>query len=142
VNDSVSPSEKLSPIEIVPWLCRPITSPGYALSAISRSLAMKVSALASFTSLPVRVWNAFMPAVNRPEQMRMNATRSRCCGSMFAWILNTKPVSFSSAGATSRVVVARGRGAGACSTKKSSSSCTPKLLTAEPKNTGVCLPDR
>jgi len=43
---------------------------------------------------------------------------------------------------TSRVVVARGRGAGACSTKKSSSSCTPKLFTAEPKNTGVCLPAR
>jgi hypothetical protein len=46
------------------------------------------------------------------------------------------------AGCTSREVVARALGAGACSTKKSSSNCTPKLLTAEPKNTGVCFPDR
>ena len=103
---------------------------------------MKVSALASFTSLPLRTWKAFIPALNLPEHTRMNATRSRCCGSMFAWILNTKPVSFSSCGATSRPVVACGCGGGACSTKKSSSGCTPKLFTPEPKNTGVCSPRR
>ena len=67
----------------------------------------------------------------------MNAMRSRCAGSMFAWILNTKPASFSSNGSTTRVVASRGRGAGAWSTKKPSSSSTPKLLIAEPKNTGV-----
>ena len=72
----------------------------------------------------------------------MNAMRSRCFGSMFAWILNTKPVSFSSVGSTTRVVVAHGRGGGACSTKKSSSGCTPKFTMAEPKNTGVCRPAR
>ncbi len=33
-----------------------------------------------------------MSFVNRPEQTRTNATRSRCRGSMFAWILNTNPV--------------------------------------------------
>ena len=32
-----------------------------------------------------------MPRANCPEQMRTKAMRSRCCGSMFAWILNTKP---------------------------------------------------
>src|SRR6185312_5010924 len=32
-----SPSVKLSPMVMVPWLCRPITSPGYAVSTISRS---------------------------------------------------------------------------------------------------------
>src|SRR6185312_12316262 len=63
VNTSFSPSLKLSPIEMVPWLCKPITSPGYASSAISRSDAMKVNALASFTSLPVRTCSAFMPDV-------------------------------------------------------------------------------
>ena len=34
-----------------------------------------------------------MPRVYLPEHRRMNAMRSRCTGSMFAWILNTKPVS-------------------------------------------------
>ena len=72
----------------------------------------------------------------------MNAMRSRWPGSMFAWILNTKPVSASSCGSTSRVVVARARGAGAYSTNADSSSVTPKLLIAEPKNTGVCVPAR
>ena len=32
-----------------------------------------------------------MSLVNRPEQTRTNATRSRWRGSMFAWILKTKP---------------------------------------------------
>ncbi len=72
----------------------------------------------------------------------MNAMRSRCCGSMFAWILKTKPVSFASAASTTRSRVSRGSGAGACVAKCASSSSTPKLLIAEPKNTGVCLPAR
>ena len=83
-----------------------------------------------------------MPASYLPEHTRRKATRSRCCGSMLAWILNTKPVNVSSSGATTRPVVARACGPGACSTKKSSSGCTPKLFTAEPKNTGACLPAR
>jgi hypothetical protein len=68
--------------------------------------------------------------------------RSRCAGSMFAWILNTKPVNFSSSGVTTRVTVGRGSGGGAHSTKASSTSRTPKLLIAEPKNTGVWTPMR
>ena len=61
---------------------------------------MKVSALASFTSLPrAHVEAPSCRRSNLPEQMRMNATRSRCCGSMFAWILNTKPVSLLFVGA-------------------------------------------
>ena len=103
---------------------------------------MKVSALASFISLPLRTWKAFMPAVNLPEHTRMNATRSRCCGSMLAWILNTKPLSFGSNASTARCTVVRGSGAGACRAKCASSSSTPKLEMAEPKNTGVCWPAR
>ncbi len=72
----------------------------------------------------------------------MNAMRSRCCGSMFAWILNTKPVSLSSLGVDLALLVSRGSGAGACFAKCASSSSTPKLEIAEPKNTGVCLPSR
>ncbi|OPZ88287.1 MAG: hypothetical protein BWY76_00001 [bacterium ADurb.Bin429] len=129
-------------MEMVPWLWMPITSPAYASSTISRSEAMKLSALASFISLPLRTCSAFMPPVKVPEQMRMKATRSRCMGSMLAWILNTKPLRGFSSALTMRVVVAWDLGAGACSTKKSSSSWTPKLLTAEPKKTGVSLPAR
>ena len=62
VKDSASPAVKVSPIEIVPWLCRPITSPGYAVATISRSDAMNVSAFAMRTSLPVRTCSIFMPA--------------------------------------------------------------------------------
>ncbi len=42
----------------------------------------------------------FMPRWNRPEVMRTNAMRSRWLGSMFAWILNTKPETSGSPGAT------------------------------------------
>ena len=53
--------------------------------------------------------------------------RSRCPGSMLAWILNTKPARAGSVGSTSRVVAPRGRGGGACATKEPSSSSTPKF---------------
>ena len=59
---------------------------------------------------------------------------------MFAWILNTKPVKDASSGATSRLAAAHGRGGGAFSMKPSSISCTPKLVSAEPKYTGVKRP--
>ncbi len=72
----------------------------------------------------------------------MKAMRSRCAGSMFAWILNTKPVSFGSPGSTTRSRAARDSGGGEYRVKLRSSSSTPKLLMAEPKNTGVCFPAR
>ena len=61
---------------------------------------------------------------------------------MLACILNTKPVIRSSAGSTERVSVGDGPGDGAIRTKQSSSSRTPKLLIAEPKNTGASSPRR
>ena len=68
--------------------------------------------------------------------------RSRWPGSMLAWILNTKPVSAGSSGSTTRWRATRGSGPGASATNAASSSSTPKLLIAEPKNTGVCRPAR
>ena len=58
---------------------------------------------------------------------------------MFAWILNTKPVSFGFLG-VHHALERRGAASAAANacTKALSSSRTPKLLTAEPKNTGVC----
>ncbi|MOA07790.1 hypothetical protein D3C78_1275100 [compost metagenome] len=91
-------------------------------------------------SLPVRTWRIFMPFSYLPEQMRMKAIRSRCFGSMFAWILNTKPVNFSSTGSTVRSWATRASGRGAQSTTASSTWSTPKLPSAVPKNTGVSWP--
>ena len=69
--------------------------------------------------LPVRTWCSFMPRLKWPEQRRTNAMRSRCFGSMFAWILKTKPVTLSSVGATSRRPAA---GAAAAQSARPSSS--------------------
>ena len=43
-----------------------------------------------------------MPRSKWPEATRRNAMRSRCDGSMLAWILKTTPVNFGSSGLTSR----------------------------------------
>ncbi len=67
----------------------------------------------------------------------MKAMRSRWPGSMLAWILKTNPESAASSGSTLRSRVARASGGGECATKARNSSSTPKLLIADPKNTGV-----
>ena len=54
-----------------------------------------------------------MPRSNIPEQMRKNATRSRCLRSMFAWILNTKPENCLVVGSINPAVEWRAAGAGA-----------------------------
>ena len=41
-----------------------------------------------------------MPRSNLPEHMRTNAMRSRWWRSMFAWILNTKPLNSGREGST------------------------------------------
>ena len=57
VKVSDSPSVNVSPMLIVPWLCRPMMSPAKASSACCRSAAMNVSASAIRTSLPSRTWS-------------------------------------------------------------------------------------
>ena len=62
---------------------------------------------------------------------------------MLAWTLNTNAENGSSSGAgRRRRRPARGVGDGARSTTPSSSRRTPKLVSAEPKNTGVVSPAR
>ena len=70
----------------------------------------------------------------------MKAMRSRCCGSIFAWILNTKPLNASLSGPTDPMSVSRGWGFGDISTKQSNNCLIPKPRKAEPKNTGVWSP--
>ena len=79
-----------------------------------------------------------MPRSKWPEHTRMNAMRSRCAGSMLAWILNTKPENFGSAGCTARTWRRARAAAAPVDAARPEFRCTPKLLMAEPKNTGVC----
>ena len=95
------------------------------------------------SSLPERTTFSRMPRSKWPLATRTKAMRSRCAGSMLAWILNTTPLNLASSGCTDalhrrarRPAAAPGRPA------RRAPRCTPKLLTAEPKNIGVCRPAR
>ena len=89
-----------------------------------------------------RPWVTAMPRSKRPEQTRTKAIRSRCDGSMLACTLKTKPGERGVEGARHAVDVDAGLGEGTRSTTASSSSRTPKLVSAEPKKTGVASPAR
>ena len=76
----------------------------------------------------------------RPEHTRRKAIRSRCAGSMLDCTLNTTALKPESITRGSPPASRRAAGAGAMSTMASSSSRTPKLVRAEPKNTGDSSP--
>ena len=100
-SNSTSPfGESVSPMRSVPGSKTPMTSPGYASSTELRSCARNCCGAARRTIFPVRTCCTFIPRSKRPEHTRTNAMRSRCRGSMFAWILNTKPVNSGSSGST------------------------------------------
>ena len=81
-----------------------------------------------------------MPASNLPEQMRINAIRSRWALFMLAWILNTNAEKPGSNGSTTPVSVFLGSGAVVIERKCFKKVSTPKLVSAEPKNTGDSSP--
>jgi hypothetical protein len=91
------------------------------------------TALCTLSCLPERTWLSFMPRLKWPEQSRTKAMRSRCFGSMLAWILKTKPETLSSRRLDLAAGRWMGRACGALSPRPRSNSPTPKLLTAEPK---------
>src|SRR3546814_4279158 len=80
----------------------PMMSPGKASSASSRLCAKKKIGLGTAIGLPVCTWVSFMPRLNLPEHSRMKATRSRCCGFMFACTLTMNPETAGSPGSTTR----------------------------------------
>ena len=90
-NSTGGPWHRLSPMRRTPGSQTPRMSPENASSTRVRSWAMNCTGRVSDRVLPVRTCCTSMPRLNLPEQMRMKAMRSRCWGSMFAWILNTKP---------------------------------------------------
>ena len=77
-----------------------------------------------------------------PEHIFIKAMRSRWFGSMLACILNTKPVILGRRERRCGSRWSRGAARGLCVMKHSSNSRTPKLFTAEPKNTGATSPRR
>ena len=68
---------------------------------------------------PVRTFFNVMPRWKRPEAIRTKAMRSRCCGSILAYTLKTKPAILGSSGEIGRRPLIPwagcGRGAGASS---------------------------
>ena len=74
---------------------------------------MNVTTLEAAISRLMRRCFIFMPRSNLPEQTRKKAMRSRCFGSILAWILKINPENFGSSGSTMRTVASRGFGAGA-----------------------------
>ena len=72
--------------------------------------------------------------------MRINAIRSRCALFMLACILNTKAEKRGSKGSIISSFEMRGRGGMVSFKNCSRKGSTPKLLSAEPKNTGLRRP--
>ena len=126
-------SDKVSPTRNVPWFGMPMISPGSALSAISRSCAKNRIGECIATGLPSPEGVSFMPRLKVPEHNRMNAMRSRCCGSILACTLKMKPVTSFSDGSISPFELGCGRGAGAYLAIAVISSITPNSFSAEPK---------
>ena len=113
---------------MVPWLWMPMMSPAKASSAVLRSLRHEGHGVVD-RARPCRrrPGCSFMPRSKRPEQTRRKAIRSRCAGSMLAWILNTKPENFGSSGCDACASASRrGSGAGDSSTTR-----VEQLLHAE-----------
>jgi len=115
---------------------------GQASSTLARSWAMKMMALDSRMSLPMRWWRTFIPRLNLPEQILRKAIPVPVRRVHVRLDFEYEAGELLFMGDTVRVVVSLGIGAGAISTKASSISLTPKLLTAAAKKTGVWLPLR
>src|SRR5260370_21334839 len=90
----------------------PRMSRGQASSARLRSGARKNTGACTDITRPVRMFFKFMPRRKRPEEIRTKAMRSRCCGSILACTLNTKPATRGSSGEIGRGSAGCGRGAG------------------------------
>ena len=83
-----------------------------------------------------------MPRSKRPEQIRANARRSRWAGSMLACTLNTNAENPASSDRGAPSASSRGEGGGARSITASRIIRTPKVVSAEPTNSGVESPAR
>ena len=66
-------------------------SPANASSSSSRRCDRKLTTVFGRSSLPERTTFSRMPRSKWPDATRTNAIRSRCAGSMLAWILKTTP---------------------------------------------------
>ena len=118
----------------------PIISPAYASSTICLSCAIICCGCESLIFLPPCTWNDSMPAVNLPEQILIKAILSRCALFILACILNTNAEKSSFTGSIIPSEEFLGSGGVVILRKCCKNVSTPKLVSAEPKNTGVRSP--
>ena len=130
----------VSPIENMPGSNTPIISPAYASSTICLSCAIICCGCESLIFFPPCTWLASIPAVNFPEHIRINAILSLCALFILACILNTNAEKSSLNGSIGPAEELRGSGDVVISRKCCKNVSTPKLVRAEPKNTGVRSP--
>ena len=133
-------AHKVSPMEKIPGSNTPMMSPAYASSMIFLLSAISCWGWVRRIFFPPWTWFTSIPASNFPEQIRMNAILSLWALFMLAWILNTKAENFSSNGSTWPSRVFLGSGEEVIFKKCSRKVSTPKLVRAEPKNTGESSP--
>lgn len=131
------PSVSVSPILNVPLSGSPTISPGYACSMVLFRCAMNCAGEENRSVLLSLTWWYGVFRWNIPEHTLQNAMHDRWFGSMFAVILNMNPLNVGSSGCMVFSSAVVGPGGGAICTKQSSSSFTPKLLSADPKKTGA-----
>jgi hypothetical protein len=108
---------------------------------VLRSCAMKVIALFLARVLPVRQQLQLDAALEAgPEQTRTKAMRSRCAGVHVGLDLEHEAgeLRLPRLRTCARSSGTRAAGAGEDRRRRRAARCTPKLLIAEPKNTGVC----
>ena len=115
-------------------------SPAYASSSVLRSSAMTCCGCESLATRPDCTCFTFMSERNFPEQIRMNAMRSRCALFMLAWILKTNAEKSLLYGSMSPMSDFLASGAGAILRNSCMNISTPKFCSAEPKKTGVSIP--
>ena len=120
----------------IPGSNTPMISPAYASSTIFRSWAMSCWGWVRRIFFPPCTWFTSIPASNLPEQIRIKAILSLWALFMLAWILNTKAEKSGRNGSITPSRVFLERGGVVILRKCSRKVSTPKLVRADPKNTG------
>ena len=126
----------VSPMEKIPGSKTPIISPAYASSMIFRSWAIICWGWDKRIFRCPWIWVTSMPASNFPEQILIKAMRSRWALFIFAWILKTNAEKSSENGSIVPISACLGSGEVVICRKCCKKVSTPKLVKAEPKNTG------
>ena len=137
-----SPSVKVSPRRMVPWFGMPMMSPGPGFvgrAAVARHEGDGVIDRQRLAAVALLDLHAALELARADAQ---EGDPVAVLGVHVGLDLEHETGEFRLVRLTLRDTAGRAIGAGDRSTTASSRLCTPKLLTAEPKKTGDCLPAR